>query len=117
MVKNTSKNRTDIRSVHSLKSVEQLNFMQGTCKGLGWIMKGKERQEFIQIEIINPHINNTILVIDGIGYVKESPNPEKKIIHNAFGGISFNEEMNSMTILSYSTTGKKMENKIKLTGD
>ncbi len=100
-------------AVDSLKSIEQLYFMQGTWIGPGWIMKGRKREEFVQNEVINPKIDNTILVIDGIGHAKEA---EKKIIHNAFGVISFNEEMNSMTMLSYSTAGKKMENKIKLTG-
>lgn len=107
----------NIEGVDSLKSLEQLSFMRGTWKGSGWIMKGKERKEFIQNEIINPRIDNTILVIDGIGFDKESSNSEKKIIHNAFGIISYNENMNSMTMLSFSTTGKKMENEINLIGD
>ena len=105
------------KSVDSLNSIEQLHFMQGTWNGSGWIMKGRERKTFVQNEKIKPRVNSTILVIDGIGYDKDSLNPERKVIHNAFGVISYNKNLNSMTMLSFSTAGDKMENELKLIGD
>lgn len=110
-------NAQNTKPADSLQSIEQLSFMQGTWEGSGWIMKGRERKEFEQNEIIKPRVDNSILVIDGIGYDKESLNSERKIIHNAFGVISYNKELSAMTMLSFSTAGKKMENKLTLIGE
>jgi len=110
-------NAQNTKSQDSLKSIDQLSFMQGSWEGSGWIMKGRERKEFVQHEIIKSRVDNTILMIDGVGYDKESLNSERKIIHNAFGVISYNKELNSITMLSFSTIGNKMENKITLVGE
>ena len=100
-----------------LNSIEDVSFMKGTWKGEGWIFKNREKKEFIQTETIAPKVDNSILVIDGIGFAKDSISVTTQVIHNAFGVISFNKEKNMMTMLSYSSTGGKMENEIKLLGD
>jgi len=100
-----------------INTIEQLSFMKGTWKGNGWIMMGRERKTFIQTETISPRVDGKLLIVDGVGYDADSTLSAPKIIHNAFGVISFNQEMNSITMLSYSSTGGKMENKIIFTGE
>ncbi|WP_178988550.1 hypothetical protein [Winogradskyella schleiferi] len=109
-----SDNHTDSLN---LKTVDDLAFMKGTWKGDGWIMMNRERKEFTQTETIDSRVDNTILVIDGIGIAKDSSAVEPKVVHNAFGVISYNETLKSITMLSFSSTGGKMENEMRLIGD
>ena len=104
----------DTKLQDSLKTIEQLEFMKGTWSGEGWIYKNRERKEFTQTETISSKVDNTLLVIDGIGYSKDN---RDKVIHDAFGVISYNQEKKSITMVSFSSTGGKMENKIKLIDD
>jgi hypothetical protein len=101
----------------SLKTIEQLSFMKGTWKGNGWMMINRERKKFTQNETISSRVDDKILVIDGIGHEDDSTQVTKKVIHNAFGVISYNEDKGLMTMLSISSTGGKMENELKLIGD
>ncbi|WP_347924301.1 hypothetical protein [Pontimicrobium sp. SW4] len=76
----------------SLKTIDQVSFMKGNWKGDGWMMIKKERKKFTQNETISSRIDNKILIIDGIGYGINKGQETKKVIHNAFGVISYNEE-------------------------
>lgn len=98
----------------TLNSLDQLSFMKGTWVGEGWIVIDRVKKEFKQTETISPKVDNTVFMIDGIGYAKEN---ENQIIHNAFGVISYNSKTASMTMISFSSTGGKMENSIKLVGN
>jgi hypothetical protein len=98
----------------SLKTIDQLNFMQGTWKGEGWIYMNRVKKQFTQTETITPKVDNTLLMIDGLGHDKEDKN---KVIHNAFGVISYNQKTKAMTMLSFSSTGGKMENNMRLIGE
>lgn len=98
-------------------SIEDLNFMIGIWKGDGWIQSQSGRKEFTQTESIRPKVEGKLLVVDGLGYGKGSPEEEARIIHNAYGVISFNEELQQLTMLSFATTGGKMENEIRITGE
>ncbi|MCG8577420.1 MAG: hypothetical protein MI810_21240 [Flavobacteriales bacterium] len=104
-------------TLQALKSIEDLSFMEGNWSGTGWIMIARERKTFVQTESIEARPFENILVVEGLGYDDDSSLIEKRIIHSAFGVISFNEEIGCLTMLSFSTTGGKMENEIVLTGD
>ena len=95
-------------------SLEPYMFLVGEWKGEGWIMQGRERKEFTQTETIVPKVESSILVIDGIGYAKGEDSEEKRIIHNAFGVISYNRELETFTMLSYSAINGKMETPLEL---
>lgn len=107
----------DSTKTKTLKTIDQLEFMKGTWKGDGWIIMRDGKKTFTQTETISSKVNNTLLMIDGIGYEKDSTATKPKVIHNAFGVISFNPEKKAITMLSYSTTGGKMENEMQLIGD
>lgn len=98
----------------SLTSVEQLAFMKGTWKGEGWIYINRQKKEFTQTETIMPKVDNTLLVIDGLGHDKEDTS---KVIHNAFGVISYNAEKKGIIMISFASTGGKMENQMHLIGE
>jgi len=100
-----------------LSNINQLQFMQGTWKGEGWIVIDREKKKFSQTETIRPRVENQILVIDGIGFSLDSNLKTLKVIHDAFGIISVNKDTKAVTMLSYSTTGGKMENNLKFIGD
>ncbi len=98
----------------SLKTTDQLSFMKGTWSGEGWMYINRKKKEFTQTETIASKVDNTVLMVDGIGYAKEDKN---KVIHNAFGVISYNNDEKSITMISFSSTGGKMENRMKFIGN
>ncbi|WP_046757875.1 hypothetical protein [Kordia jejudonensis] len=104
----------EVVSQDSLTTIDQLSFMKGTWKGEGWIYVNRVKKQFTQTETITPKVDNTLLMIDGLGYDKEE---KSKVIHNAFGVISYSKEKQAMTMISFSSTGGKMENQMKLIGD
>lgn len=94
----------------TLRSPEDIHFMIGEWRGEGWIQRGPEKKFFVQSESIVPKVNGSLLVIDGIGYRKDSARTEANQVHVAFGVIGFNKERGGLTMLSYSTAGERMEN-------
>jgi len=98
----------------SLIKIDQLDFMKGTWKGEGWIYINRQKKEFTQTETIRSKVDNTILVIDGLGHDKED---KTKVIHNAYGVISYSVEKKGITMISFASTGGKMENQMHLVGD
>ena len=99
-------------------SVSQLDFLIGTWKGEGWKMdQNRQRVTFTQTETIVPKVENSILVVDGMGYAKDETSGESKVVHDAYGLMAVNEDLGIVTMLSYSVIGGKMETPIRLIGE
>ena len=105
----TQAQTSHVQPTDSFASIHDLSFMIGEWKGEGWIMINRERKTFTQTETIRPKMDSLILIVDGLGYSKEEVDGKKKVIHNAFGVISFDEESKSVKMLSYATTGGRRE--------
>lgn len=101
----------------TINSVSQISFMEGTWIGDGWIMMGREKKEFVQTETITPKVNNTILVIEGLGLSKDTSLTQRQVIHDAFGIISFDKDNGRMMMTSFATTGGKTETELMLIGE
>ena len=98
----------------AIKNTKDLSFMIGTWKGEGWIL-GKDRKikKFSQSEKIQPKADNSALMVDGIGYAIDGNGKiTDKIIHNAFGVISFNNERKHITMLAFSKVSGRMESNL-----
>tara|TARA_R110002050_G_scaffold158249_2_gene287522 strand:+ start:5096 stop:5644 length:549 start_codon:yes stop_codon:yes gene_type:complete len=95
----------------NLPSVEKLSFMVGEWKGTGWMLgKDRKRKSFSQSEYIKSKANNQALMVDGLGYeIDSSGSVTDRVIHKAFGIISFNGEKESITMISFSELKGRME--------
>lgn len=100
-----------------IESISKLAFMEGTWIGDGWIMMGRDKKEFVQTETITSKVNNTVLVIEGIGLSKDTTSSERQVIHDAFGVISYDKDKNGVMMTSFATTGGKTETELILIGE
>ena len=66
----------------SINSIENFRFMEGVWKGQGWIIEGKEKIFFKEIENVKFKLSNTALQIEAFGL---EINDSTKIINNALG--------------------------------
>ncbi len=101
----------------SILSPKEMLFMCGTWKGEGWILQNRQRHTFIQEEMIMAKIDSQVLVVDGIGFAKDSFPDKKHVIHQAFGVIAFNPDLGTVSMLSYSAVGGKKETPMKRIGE
>lgn len=99
-----------------IKSVDQLIFMKGNWTGTGWII-GKDRlkKTFSQSEIIKSKADNLVLMVDGLGLEIDSLGKiTDRVIHKAFGIISYNKDRESVTMISFSEMRGRMESDFEL---
>jgi hypothetical protein len=101
------------------KSTEQLGFMIGAWKGNGWILgKDRTKKYFAQSEIIQKKGNGKALMVDGLGHeIDSSGTVTDRVIHNAFGVLSFNKERETVTMITFSEMNGRMESDILWLGD
>jgi hypothetical protein len=94
--------------------MEELGFMAGNWKGTGWIMgKDRLRHTFSQTEIIRVKADNQALMIDGLGHATDSTGAvTDRVIHKAFGIISYNPDREMITMISFSEYKGRMESEI-----
>lgn len=102
----------------SIYNVNQLNFMEGNWVGKGWIIgRDQEVKNFSQQENVTTKISGNVLLIEGIGHAIDSTGVTEKVIHQAFGLITFNPNLKCVTMLSISPIGGRMETILKQKGD
>ena len=95
--------------VNPLKDYE---VMVGEWIGEGWIMTGRERikKRFKQREVLQMKADGKAIMIDGLGHgIDESGNVTDRVIHDAFGIVSYNAEMDHVTMLSFTEKTGRME--------
>ncbi|WNJ20085.1 hypothetical protein [Pontibacter sp. G13] len=99
-------------------SVKSFSFMIGTWQGEGWIMgRDRTRKTFQQTETIQPKANMRALQVEGLGYATDSTGVTDRVIHDAFGIISYNPAREGFTMLAFSDQGGRMECDFKQIGD
>ena len=107
-----------IMKTDSIYNVNQLSFMSGSWVGKGWIV-GRDQvvKNFSQHENVTSKISGNVLLIEGIGHAIDSTGVTEKVIHQAFGLITFNPNIKCVTMLSISPIGGRMETILKQKGD
>ena len=84
-----------------ITDLKQVQVMEGTWIGEGWIMGGAgKRMRFQQTEIINSKVNGNVLMIEGLGYAIEDSVVTDRVIHDVVGMISINPTSGNATMLS-----------------
>lgn len=89
--------------------ISKLEFLVGEWQGSGWMMgQDRQRHEFDQTENIQFKLDNTLLLIEGLG------TSQGQTIHNALAIVSFNTAENNYLFTSYLANGRKGEFKAEL---
>lgn len=103
----------------TVKSVKDLSFMEGDWKGEGWIIgQDRVKKRFVQSESIHPKVGKQVLQVEGLGYgIDSSGNITDRVIHDAFGIISYNTELKAVTMISFSGKNDRMETAMMSVGD
>lgn len=95
-------------------SLEHLHFLEGEWEGTGWILgQDRIRHSFHQSEVIQPKADYQALMVDGLGHAIDSTGTiTDRVIHNAFGIISYNEDRDTITMITFSEMNGRMESDI-----
>ena len=95
----------------TVKSVADISFMEGHWKGEGWIMgRDRTKKHFSQTENIQYKAGQQVLMVEGLGYALDNTGViTSKIIHDAFGIISYNKAQDAVTMISFSKQNGRME--------
>lgn len=101
-------------SEHLRAAMQKFQFMEGTWTGTGWIQMGPQRSEFTVDEKGAFKANNTVLVMEGIGH---DATDSTKIIHQAFGVISYDQEAGKYLMRAFRADGNYVDADISVADD
>lgn len=86
-------------------AMKKLDFLIGDWEGKGWIQIGRERKEFTTRESLTSKLNGKIVVVEGLGKSKDEKTGVERIVHNAYGIFSYNEEMGKLQFRFFREAG------------
>ncbi len=85
-------------------AIARLDFMVGRWRGTAWQQRGTERVQTQMLEVVEPRLNGTVLLVEGRGTVPEAGGTDR-VVHHALGLVSFDPRTNAYT-LRYLSTGQ-----------
>ena len=97
-----------------IEKMNSLHYMTGIWSGVGWVL-GQEGKimEFNQTENIRYQLDETILLIEGIGKEQET----NAVTFEALGIITYDASTGQYTIRSYISSGQFTDAKAHFEGD
>jgi hypothetical protein len=83
-------------------AMAKLDWMVGAWEGQGWtLLPTGERVTFRQTEAIESRLSGGLLVIEGRGFSRPSPNAPEAMMFNAFAVVSYNYAAKAYAFRSY----------------
>jgi hypothetical protein len=87
-------------------AIEKLSFMIGSWRGDAWQMQGPgNRVETRMHEVVTLGPGGAVLLVEGKGEIPGEGGSDGRVVHHAFGIISFDPGRNSYTLRSYLANG------------
>ena len=83
----------------------KLEFLTGQWSGTGWIQMGREKHFFNQSENVIQKVNQSVIVIDGLG----TDNETNQVIHQAFAVISYDKAAQKYLMRAYRGDGNYID--------
>jgi hypothetical protein len=104
-------------SAANLEAMKKLGFLVGEWKGEGWteFVPGQRRTSPIA-ENVQPRLNGTIMIVEGLGTKKE-PGQQEVVTHSAFGVISYDERAGLYRLRSYLIDGRTVDAEASFTDE
>jgi len=86
-------------------AIEQLKFMVGRWQGQAWQQRGAERVQTEMLEVVEPKLDGSVLLVEGRGWISTPGTPDR-VVHHALGIVSYDPEVKKFTLRSYLSTGQ-----------
>ena len=90
----------------SRAAMERLKFMEGTWRGTAWMIRGNQRTQTDMVEIVEPKLGGTVLLVQGLGTVADSGTGTPRTVHDALAVISFDPRSGAYAMRSYIGSGQ-----------
>ena len=84
-------------------AISRLDFMVGRWKGDAWQQRGPERVQTQMLEVVEKRLDGAVLVVEGRGTV--SAGGQERVVHHAFGIISFDPMNKTYSLRSHLANG------------
>jgi hypothetical protein len=85
--------------------MKKLEPLVGVWRGGGWIQMGPSKQEFQSTETVESRLGGVLLVIEGRHHDKVDP---KRLVHHAFGAVSYNLRSKEFEFRAYTAAGQSL---------
>jgi hypothetical protein len=86
-------------------AMEKLGFLSGHWSGTGSIQMGREKHGFNQEETVSQKVNNSVLVIDGLG-IDAATN---QVVHQAYAVISYDRSASKYLMRAFRGDGNYID--------
>jgi hypothetical protein len=86
-------------------AIAKLGFMVGRWRGDAWQLRGNERIGTAMLEVVEPRLGGTVLLVEGRGSIQDSTGAEH-VVHHALGILSHDPATQAYTLRSYLSTGQ-----------
>ena len=103
-------------SIKTQISIDKLDFMIGEWEGTGWMMTRTGKEESIVKEKAEYKLEESIIVVEGLGTKTDTITNDVKVVHNAFGIIFFDSKNNTLSMNAYKN-GESTQSKIEFIED
>jgi hypothetical protein len=105
-------------SPDQLSAMKKLSFLVGEWKGTAWTMSPQGQKETItQTENVRWRLDGTVLMIEGLGIVKDPETGKEKVVHEALGIIDYDLTNKAYRFRTYTSAGRAADTEVELTGD
>lgn len=102
------------------EKLSPLQVLVGNWRGDGWVDMGPSaggRKTFQLKETVQPHLDGTVLVVEGLGTSRASPTAPEVPTHQALGVLSWDEAAGRVRFSAYRLGGGVVDTEMKLLGD
>jgi hypothetical protein len=90
----------------NLAEMKKLDFMIGRWSGDATFQMGPGQQAtFSMDEVVEAKLGGALLVVEGIGRTKPAAGGEGRVVHHAFGIVSYDSAANRFAMRAYKSNG------------
>ncbi len=98
--------------------MKKLNFLVGDWKGEGWIEMGPGgRSSFKQTETVQSKLNDTVVIVEGLGKGKLASTGQEGIVHNALAVISYDSRSRKYQFRAFRADGNFVDAEMTTEGN
>ena len=94
-------------------AMEKLTVLTGQWSGTGWIQMGRDKHFFNQSENVIQKVNQSVIVIDGLGTDSET----NQVIHQAFAIVSYDKATQKYLMRAFRGDGNYVDADFEVVSD